>query len=146
MTSWLASNWFALIQTAGVVGGLFYSAIALRLDARVRRTEVILALTEAHREIWERLIEQPSLVRVLDPKADLAIAPPTSTEQRFVQLVVLHLDAVRISIKEGAYHASPGMIDDLNEFLALPIPRQVAESLLPYQSHELQEFLRGVMK
>jgi len=145
MYSWLASNWFTLIQTAGVIGGLFYSSTALLLDARVRRTEVILALTEAHREIWERLIEQPELTRILDPDADIRTSPPTHAERRFVLLVILHLDSVRIAIKERAYAASPGMREDLREFFALPIPGAIANSALPYQDSEFQEFLHGVM-
>ncbi len=146
MGTWLAANWFTLIQTAGVVGGLFYSATALHLDAKVRRTEVILALTEAHRDIWERLIEQPALARVLDAEVDLRIAPPTPAERRFVQLVILHLDTVRIAVKEGAYYDSPGMHDDLREFLALPIPRQVANSALPYQAPDFQQYLHALME
>jgi hypothetical protein len=145
MASWLASNWFTLIQTAGVVGGLFYSAIALSIDTKVRRTEVLLALTEAHRDIWERLIEQPDLARILDAAADLRLLPPTPSERRFVLLVILHLGAVRMAIKEGAYGASPGMQEDLREFLALPIPRAVAMSALPYQAPEFQEFLHDLM-
>lgn len=146
MGIWLAANWFTLIQTAGVVGGLFYSATALHLDAKVRRTEVILALTEAHRDIWERLIEEPILARVLNADVDLRTAPLTPSERRFVQMVILHLDTVRIAVKEGAYNASPGMHDDLREFFALPIPRQVANSVLPYQAPEFQEFLHDLME
>lgn len=145
MGIWLAQNWFTLIQTAGVVGGLFYSATALHLDAKIRRTEVILALTEAHRDIWERLIEQPILARVLDADVDLRTAPLTPSERRFVQMVILHLDTVRIAVKEGAYNASPGMHDDLREFFALPIPRQVANSVLPYQAPDFQQYLHAVM-
>jgi len=145
MASWVASNWFTLIQTAGVVGGLFYSAIALRLDAKVRRTEVLLALTEAHRDIWERLIEQPELARILDPEADLKTAPPTSVERRFVLLVILHIDTVRQAISEGAFRASSGMTEDLRQFLSLPIPRSIAASALPYQSPDFQAYLHQVM-
>ena len=145
MVLWLASNWFTLIQTAGVVGGLFYSAIALRLDTKVRRTEVILALTEAHRDIWERLIEQPELARIIDPDADLRTSPPTAVERRFVLLVLLHVDTVRLAISEGAYQASAGMNEDLRAFLALPIPRSIAASTLPYQSPGFQEYLHAAM-
>jgi len=145
MTSWLAVNWFTLIQTAGVIGGLFYSAVALRLDTKVRRTEVILDLTEAHREIWERLIDRPELVRVLDPTADLQAAPPTTAERRFVLLVLLHLDAVRTAAKEGAYQISSGVTDDVRSFLSLPIPRAVTASATPFQSTDFQSFLAEML-
>jgi hypothetical protein len=146
MAEWLATNWFAFIQTAGVVGGLLYSATALRMDTRVRRTEVILSLTEAHRDIWERLVEQPDLSRVLDAEANVHAEPPTPAERRFVQLVILHLATVRQAVKERAYEASPGTDQDIREFLALPIPHLVASAMLPFQSPDFQEYLHRLME
>lgn len=146
MIPWLTANWFAFVQTAGVVGGLLMSATALRMDTRVRRTEVVLRLTEAHRDIWEKLVEQPSLARVLDPEASLREAPPSPAERRFVQLVILHLATVRQAVKERAYDASPGMDEDIRQFLALPIPRLVASAMLPYQAPDFQEYLHALME
>lgn len=145
MVEWLAANWFTFIQTAGVVGGLLYNAAMLRMDTKVRRTEVILSLTEAHRDIWERLIEQPSLNRVLDPEANVHARPPTPAERRFVQLVIHHLATVRQAVKERAYDASPGMDEDIREFLTLPIPSAVASAMLPYQAPDFQEYLHRLM-
>jgi hypothetical protein len=146
MAEWLAANWFISIQAAGIAAGLLFNAAALRMDVRVRRTEVILALTEAHRDIWEKLIEQPSLNRVLDPEAKVHAYPPTPAEKRFVQLVIHHLAAVRQAVKERAYDASPGMDEDIRGFLALPIPRVVADGMLPFQAPDFQEYLHGLME
>lgn len=146
MVAWLGANWIDLIQTTGVVAGLLMSAAALRMDTRVRRTEVILRLTEAHRDIWERLVEQPSLARVLEPGVSPSDAPPSPSERRFVQLVILHLATVRQAVREGTYDASPGMDDDIREFLSLPIPRSVAESLVRFQPADFQDYLRRLME
>lgn len=146
MAAWLAQNWFEVFQSAALAGSLLFAGLALRFDARVRRTEVILSLTEAHREIWERLIEQPSLGRILDPSADAAASPPDAVERRFVQLVFLHLAAVRQAAWEGAYRESPGMEEDVREFLGLPIPRLVAEEILPFQTEQFQAYLRELMQ
>lgn len=146
MVAWLGANWIDLIQTTGVVAGLLMSAAALRMDLRVRRTEVILRLTEAHRDIWERLVEQPSLARVLEPEVNLSATPPSPSERRFVQLVILHLATVRQAVREGTYDASPGMDDDIREFLSLPIPRSVAESLVRFQPADFQDYLRRLME
>ena len=146
MAAWLAQNWLDLVQTAGVAGSLAIAVATLRLDVRVRRTEVALSLTEAHRDIWERLIEQPELNRVRDPGADVTVSPPTPAERRFVQLVILHLATVLQAVREGAFDASPGMNEDIRGFLSLPIPRLVAEAILPFQSEEFQAYLRRLME
>jgi hypothetical protein len=116
------------------------------MDTRVRRTEVVLRLTEAHRDIWEKLVEQPSLARVLDPEASLREAPPSPAERRFVQLVLLHLATVRQAVNERTYDASPGMDEDIRQFLALPIPRLVASDILPFQTPDFQEFLQTLIE
>jgi hypothetical protein len=146
MAPWLAENWFDVMQTAGVAGSLLFAGLALRFDARVRRTEVVLSLTEAHREIWERLIEQPSLGRILEASADTSAVPPDAVERRFVQLVILHLAAVRQAVSEGAYRESPGTEEDVRDFLRLPIPRLVAREILPFQPEEFQAYLRTMME
>ena len=146
MAAWLAQNWFEVFQSAALADSLLLAAAGFRLDARTRRTEVALSLTEAHRDIWERLIEQPELNRVRDPEVDLKLAPPTPAEKRFVQLVILHLATVLQAVREGAFDASPGMDDDIRGFLALPIPRLVAEAILPFQSEEFQAYLRRMME
>jgi len=144
MAEWLASNWLS-IQAAAIVGSLLFNVTILRMDLRVRRTEVMLSLTESHREIWEQLIERPELSRVLEPDANVHTQPPTPSEKHFVQLVVNHVATVRQAVKEGAYRATRGMDQDIREFLALPIPRIVAGGMLPYQAPDFQEYLHGLM-
>lgn len=53
MWQWIAQNGFDLVQTTGVVGGLFYAGRSFKLDRRTRQTEVHISLAEAHRDIWE---------------------------------------------------------------------------------------------
>jgi hypothetical protein len=146
MAEWIAGNWFELVQTAGVAGSLLFAGLALRADTKVRRTEVMLSLTKAHREIWQKLIDQPSLNRVRETEPDLDGEPPSQEERRFVQLVILHLATVRQAVAEGSFEPSAGMDADVRRFLALPIPRRVAESILPFQTEEFQAYLHSLME
>jgi hypothetical protein len=141
MAQWLAQHWFEIVQTLGIAGSLFYAGQAFDLDRKMRRTEMLLSLTEAHRSIWARMIEQPELARVLDPKADISVSPPTAAETRFVKLVLLHLSAVHGAIRNRAYHSSPEMDQDVRQFLNLPIPRSVLVSFLRYQGREFREYV-----
>jgi hypothetical protein len=141
MMSELAQYWLEILNAAGIVGGLLFTGLGFWHDQRMRRTEVILSLTESHREIWERMIEQPELARVLDPAADTVALPPTAAESRFVKLVLLHVSASLHAVRNGTYHGSSEMDEDVRSFLSLPIPRVVLEEFLPYQDEAFRHYV-----
>ena len=68
-----AHNWFDLLSTVGIVGSLWFTAVAFRSEARTRRTANLLIITANHREIWKEFSRNPALARVVDPTADVVI-------------------------------------------------------------------------
>ena len=146
MVQWLAESWFDIVQTLGIAGSLFYAGRAFSLDRRMRSTEVLLYLTQAHRSIWERMIEHPELGRVLEPEADIETTPPSVAETRFVKLVLLHLSEVRSAVANKAYRPSPELDEDVRKFLSLPIPRAVLDTFLPYQDQRLRDYVRSLLE
>lgn len=146
MLAWLTHNWFDLIQTVGIAGSLLAGRAGLRFDTKVRRTQIHLDLTESHRSIWERMIKQPALSRILDSHVNLAADPLRPEEHRFVVLVIMHIEATRQAIQSGVFIPPSGMDDDVRELLAFPIPHEVAKAILPFQSRELREYLEALMK
>ena len=141
MSTWLATNWFSLIETAGIMASLLFTASALRADAKVRKTEVLLSLAQSHRSIWNSMSKDEKLARIMESKLDLTENPVTLRERRFVLSLILHLSTVHQAIREGAYRSSPSIEDDIREFLNLPIPFAVTRDALKYQSPEFQKFL-----
>lgn len=141
---WIVENGFSLAQTLGVVGGLVYAGRSFDLDRRTRRTEIFLSLAEAHREIWENMVEHPRLARILEESVDLEAAPVTVRERRFLILLYAHISAVHRAIEEGIYETSPGMERDIAELIRLPIPGIVLRDVLPYQTESCQRYLVSI--
>lgn len=141
----LASHWLEILNATGIVGGLLFTGLGFWHDQRMRRTEVVLSITESHREIWESMVEQPELARVLDPSADLVADPPSVAESRFVKLVLLHISATFHAIRNGTYPGSPGMDEDVRAFLSLPVPRSVLREFLPYQDEPFRGYVEGLL-
>ena len=54
-SSWVDSNWFNVIQTVGIVGGLSLTRAAANREARAKEIENLLALSEQHRELWKEI-------------------------------------------------------------------------------------------
>src|SRR5881397_337898 len=91
---WLTENGFNLLNAFGIIGGLFFTGYSLHSETKTRRVANLLALTEAHRNIWKEQLKTPRLARVLEPTVDLSKEPITREEEIFVNLVVQHLSVV----------------------------------------------------
>lgn len=105
MEPWLAVHWPEVLQSAGIIGGLIFTAVNLRLDTKARRISNLLKITERHRELWSKVYERPELARVLDPAVNLEDAPISDQEELFVSLLVLHLSSAQEAIKQGMFAA-----------------------------------------
>src|SRR5258708_5149420 len=98
---WFGQNWFVLLQSLGIVGGLLFTAVSLRIDTKVRRVGNLISVTHEHRDIWTQLYQRPELWRVLEQNVDLRKEPLTNEEELFVNLLILHLVSVHEAIKNG---------------------------------------------
>lgn len=149
MSDW--AHWFGAhghdwIQSVGIIFGLCFTALALRADTKSRRAENLIRITENHRVLWTRFDEMPSLHRVLDPQADLAAAPITPQEARFVQFMILHLHTTFQLAKADLYQQPTTIADDVRSLLGLPLPNSVWKALKPFQETDFAAFIEEALK
>ena len=97
---WIGGHWLDLVQTAGIMAGLYFTARAFHLDIKTRRADHLIEITKQHREIWTELYRRPELSRVRETTADLHREPITAEEELFIGLLILHLNASYHAIKE----------------------------------------------
>jgi len=122
---WIGRNWFEFVQSAVLAGALLLIAYALLLEARARRVGNLIQLTQAHRDLWERMYSQPELSRILDPSADPAKTAVTPEEELFVIFLILHLSSTYYAMRSGFFQKPGGLRKDIERFFSLPIPRAV---------------------
>ena len=94
--NWSAAHWFELLQSAGIVFGLLFTAFALRSDQRAKRVQTLLTVTEHHRNLWTQLYSRPELSRVATENPDLTKKPVVFEEELFVNLVILNLRRISV--------------------------------------------------
>jgi hypothetical protein len=140
---WIADNWVTLLNAVGVVGGLFFTATAVRLATKTQRIANLLALTSNHRAVWREFINNPKLARVLDPSANLTKKPVSPGEEEFVNMVVLHTSSVYESLKDELMIRQEGLNRDVRSFFSLPIPRAVWEKTKVLQNDDFVEFVES---
>jgi hypothetical protein len=138
---WLADNAFELLNAFGIVGGLLFTAHSLRSETKTRRVANLLALTEAHRNIWKEHFKNPDLVRVLAPAVDLSKEPITNEEEIFVNLVIQHLSVVYHTMRDELLMKPEGLRQDVASFFSLPIPEAIWNKLKTAQNDRFVEFV-----
>jgi len=125
METWLAGNWFELLQTIILAAGLFATIQTLREDIKERKIQNLFTLNTAHRDIWSVIYDRPYLNRVLRRDIDLARHPVTSEEELFVHFLILHLRASFKARQAGMEFSDDAVVADIRQFFAQPIPRHV---------------------
>lgn len=145
LVSWMSSNIFDLISTAGIISSLSFTAVSFRESARSRRIDNLLKLTEQHRDIWEKSQGNPALARVRDPKADLSGKPVTAEEAQFVTFLILHIHCWYRAMLDREVISLEGMKRDIKGILSRPIPRYVWEERKSFLDHDFQRFVDDLL-
>ena len=138
---WFAEHWFDLLQTIGIIGGLLFTAYALRKDERARRIGNSIAINEQHRRIWKTFYEHPRLHRVLSADLDLDKSPVCIEEELFITSLILHLNAVHQAMKHGEFITLEGLERDVRQFFSLPIPKNVWKRSKFFQNSDFVLFV-----
>lgn len=140
---WILHNWFELLSSVGIVGGLLFTGHSLRSETKTRRIANLLSLTKAHRDIWTQEFDHPELARVLDAKAAIRANPVTQREQIFVNLVIQHLSVVFHAMQDELTINAEELRRDVSWFFSLPIPAYVWELLKGFQNDRFREFVES---
>ena len=144
--NWVRANWFDLLQSVGIIGSLLFTAISLRIDAKVRRVGNLFEVTKQHREIWTALYSRPDLKRVVDASADPSGHSVTDEEELFVNLLILHLASNYQAAKAGMFMLPAELTADIAAFFSLPIPHAVWDKMKSFQDREFVAFVEGYRK
>ncbi len=138
---WMVDNWMTVLNAVGVVGGLFFTARALRSETRTRRIANLLTVTTNHREIWKEFSSRRELARILDSSADVTKQAVTPEEAEFVNFVTLHLSSVYYAMKDGIVVKLEGLRHDVRSFFSLPLPKAVWEKTKIFQNEDFVQFV-----
>ena len=143
LIQWLELNWVSLFESAGIIGGLFFTAVTLRADAQARRVNNLITITQNHQDIWTHLYAHPKLLRVLDKAADLKSMPVTVEDELFVTSLILHLNSAYYAMQTGMFMKQEGLQRDIQLFFSLPIPRAVWATMKKYQNEDFVKFVES---
>jgi hypothetical protein len=146
MGNWFTAHWFDLIQTIGIIGGLIFTAYAVRKDNRSRQISNLIAINERYNDIWQEFFRHPKLSRVLQNDVDLKKTPISDEEQLFVKMLVIHLNTIHRAMKAGMFVKIEEIQNDIRDFISLPIPKGVWEKIKRFQDQDFLDFVESTLK
>jgi hypothetical protein len=138
---WISQNWFNLFSAAGIIGGLWFTAVSLRSETKTRRVANLLTITANYREVWKEFFHSPELLRVIDPSADVVKKPVTPAEKYFVNMIISHTSSMYEALKDELVTKQDGLWRDVGSFLSLPIPQAVWEKTKVFQNADFVAFV-----
>lgn len=141
MGQWFVENWFTILNSVGIVGGLVFTAISLRSETKTRKIANLLTMTANHREVWKDFSHRSELARVVDPSIDIRKLSITAQEQEFVNMVILHVSSVYEALNDGLMIKQEGLQRDVKSFFSLPIPQAVWEKMKIFQNEDFVAFV-----
>jgi len=140
---WIFQSWFDLFSAAGIIGGLWFTAVSLHSESKTRRIANLLTITANHREIWKEFLSNPKLARVRDMEADTAKEPVTDAERVFVTMIILHISNAYCAMGDQLVVKMEGLRRDVAQFLSLPIPREIWEKIKFVQNDDFVAFVES---
>ena len=146
MGQWFADNWFNLFSSAGIIGGLWFTAVSLHSETKTRRVANLLTITANYREVWKEFFQNPSLTRVIDPSANVVKKPVTPDEEFFVHMIISHISSVYEALKDELVTKQEGLRRDVKSFFSLPIPKAVWQRTKLLQNQDFAAFIESSLK
>jgi hypothetical protein len=141
---WLSLNWFYVVETIALIASLTIAASALRSSGHATKGANLLAVTAAHRNVWQQVLINPALKSVLRPTmtADDSI---TDEEREFVLQVLQHSEAVFQVLQMGALPPNEGLRRDVYDTMQLPVFQIVWNDYKKYQNTAFVTFIDDCM-
>lgn len=138
---WAIEHGSDLLGAIGIIASLAFTGIALRRDHKALLVANLIAITAAHRDLWQYYADHPEVHRVLSPNADLDSSPVTEAERVFVTSAFQHLAMVHTARGYGTFVTHQQVDRDIREFFTLPIPREVWLQTRKFHSAEFAQFV-----
>lgn len=146
VSPWLKEYWFDLVQTLGIVGGLWFTGAAFCREVRARKMADYLTLVGHHRELWIDAHRRPELARMFTLEVDLVAAPISVMEEEFLNLVIVHFSTGWLMAQQDGLVDKALLKADARAFFSLPIPRVVWERTTHFRDPKFVEFIATALR
>lgn len=130
----LSTNWFALVQTAGIIASLLFTSHTIRADGNARQIETLITFTEHHRQIWSLAFEVPEI-------ANHYFGESEARKRLLVTLLIHHLHALFRAIQKGLIPEPAKMRQDIKAFFTDEFSKTIWTESAQYHEPDFVNFI-----
>jgi hypothetical protein len=146
LVRWFFEQYGQIIESVGIIASLCFAALAYRADMRTRKADILIRITEGHRQIWTFYEQTPELSRIFNSSVDVKATPPTAKELRFVQFVINHIVITFKSHKMGIYRQPEALEAGHSRLLCMADLKETWKRVRRYQDADVIEFFEQAIK
>ncbi len=143
---WATDNWFSLVQTLGIVGGLWLTASSANREAKAREIQNLLTLSEHHQKLWMEFVGREDLEKIFDPAAGTQPPLATIAEKEYLNSVIVHFQTGWWIARSGGITPLEEIRRDARSFFSLPLPRAVWEETKATRNQQFVRFVENALK
>lgn len=131
---WIGANWFVLLQTVGIVASLLFTGFSMRSEARSRRLNNVIRLSDNHRSIWSLVFDRPHLRR--------HFANDANSERRLlVIMLIIHLHTTYRAVQARELVAPTQLAEDIRQFFSDEFTLKIWKDVSRLQDPDFVEFV-----
>lgn len=136
---------FNTTQSVAIILTLLITLYQIRSSVKVNQFGARLSITASHREIWLYGMSDPEIIRVLQKDVDVEKNPITFKERMFVVLIINHMNMVYEAHRRGVLQIPSPNFRDVENFLSLPIPREVWRQVHKVHNKNFVSFIESII-
>lgn len=136
-------NWVDIIQSTGILFGLYFSIASLRRDTKERKLQNYLTITQYHREVWSLTFENPEVRRVFIRNHDAILEPLSDNERQFLTLIFTHISCSFEMERLGSIVKIERLREDIKSLLEFPLVCAFWDNVKEFHNSRFVEYIES---
>ncbi len=133
-----------IAQTLGIIAGFIFTIFQLRNASKITKFNIFWKIGESHRQIWQNIVDNPSLSPILDDKDDDKLTNITPQVKMAIIIIVLHIEGVFEAHQKGYYKLGENDSKDIGELFNQQLFKLVWDEIKDYQKVEFKNYIEKV--
>ena len=134
----------AILRLAFFTIGTILAIITLRKNTKSTQIGNLLSITQSHRDIWSKALEDEDLTAILS--GDFDISDITRKQRMFINFIILHFASSFEAQKRGALIKAEQLRMDANSFFNLPAPNYIWKHQQKFQNSQFRNFVNDCIE